>query len=118
MKQHFSKPFWKVIGARVKFYRKNAPVKLTQKELAEIIEVNATTVSHLEAGNRGTSVRNLMILADYFQVPPVALMTRQELSDDDLLLYKDFWKVLSEKKEHLDRYACLKTYVSFLLYED
>ena len=118
MKRNFSKPVWKVIGSRVKFYRKNAPVKLTQKELAEIIEVNATTISHLEAGNRGTSVRNLMILADYFQVPPIALMTRRELSNDDLLLFKDLWKILGERKERPERYACLETYTSFLLYED
>jgi len=112
LKQHFSPEFWGVIGHRLRFYRELRG--LTQEHVSKWIGVNATMISQIELGQKGTSVSNLLVLAEKLNIPPIALLTTQELTEEDLLLEADFHDIISEKKQNPERYTNLKGYVAFL----
>ena len=61
-----------VFGERFKFYRLQA--SSTQKELAEVFAVAATTVTAWESGQNLPRIEKLLEIADYFGVTPNDLL--------------------------------------------
>jgi transcriptional regulator with XRE-family HTH domain len=56
----------KILGERIKELRKSK--NLTQKQLAEILNVKSQTMQMFEYGTRRPKLENLITLADYFDV--------------------------------------------------
>ncbi len=55
-----------MIGDKVKELRKE--YQLTQKELAEVLQVSDRTISHWEAGYTEPPLRMVVLLKEYFKV--------------------------------------------------
>lgn len=75
------------IGQRVRKYRKAH--KLSQEELAELVGISTTHMSHIETGNTKLSLPVCVALADALQIqtddllrsqPPVSTAARQALA--------------------------------------
>jgi transcriptional regulator with XRE-family HTH domain len=62
-------------GARVRELRKEAG--LNQEELGKVIGADQTTISKIEGGLRALTARELMLLAEYFQVTTASLVTKE-----------------------------------------
>ena len=56
----------KIFGTRLRKVRKSK--KLTQKEVADLVNVNRVTYTNWEKGNREPSFEKLIVLADFFEV--------------------------------------------------
>lgn len=50
---------------------------LSQRELADLISLDASAVSRIESGARGLSARELIVLAKAFDVSPDEVLRRQ-----------------------------------------
>jgi len=55
-----------VIGERIRKLRNSKG--LTQKELGKLLNMNKTTISHYEKGERSPSIETLIKISDYFKV--------------------------------------------------
>ncbi len=55
-----------IFAQRVRMLRKNH--KLKQEDIGKLIKVSKAQISEIERGNKTTSIENLIILADYFNV--------------------------------------------------
>jgi len=83
------------LGKKIKSYRESK--KMTQKEIAEILEVEATTVSKYEKGMLEPSIESLKRLSNIFGVTIDELLA---LDENDLDISKiNILKVLREQKE-------------------
>lgn len=83
------------LGNKIKAYRESK--KMTQKEIAEILEVEATTVSKYEKGTLEPSIESLKRLSNIFGVTIDELLA---LDEPDLDISKiNILKVLREQKE-------------------
>ena len=74
------------VGLRIKHARTNK--KLTQDQLADLLEISRTQVSYFETGERGISLELLVEISNRLNVPIVELLadnlTSSEVNDDDL----------------------------------
>ena len=113
MKQHFDRDFWQVIGSRLRFYRERDP-NLTQMKMGEWIGVKGSFMGQLERGEKGTSVKNLLILAEKLNVPPVALLTTHERDNEDLEFIADVHEIRQAKDSKPELYTELKGMVKYL----
>jgi methanogenic corrinoid protein MtbC1 len=77
--------------------------KLTQKELADVMNISQTSIAHYEKGDRQPSIPLLMEFADYFNVSVDQLIgnnmkrVKKKLALDKSLVLKDLNKYLIEK---------------------
>lgn len=83
------------LGDKIKKYREEN--KMTQKEIAEILEVEPGTVSKYESGMLEPNIESIKKLAETFRITIDELLK----DDDDKLDLSviDIWKVLKEQKE-------------------
>lgn len=49
-------------------YQLRTQAGMSQKQLGEILNLTATSVSTLESGSRSTTIEKLVLLAEYFHV--------------------------------------------------
>ena len=56
----------KIFGERIKALRTNA--KLTQFQLGETISLSKQAINDIENGRRTTTLKNLVLLAEFFDV--------------------------------------------------
>ncbi|MBR2421947.1 MAG: helix-turn-helix transcriptional regulator [Oscillospiraceae bacterium] len=70
MKQQY-KPLYEKFGLNVVYYRKRK--KLTQLQLAELIDVDRSHISAIELGNVGVSFDVIFALCDVLEVTPKEL---------------------------------------------
>ena len=58
---------YKTIGKNVRKYRQNA--NISQEKLSEILDVNSKFIGHVERFERYISLKKLIEIAQYFNVP-------------------------------------------------
>lgn len=98
-----------MLGSRLKALRKEK--KLTQKELAEKINVTNVSVSGYESGNRTPDTETLQKLADFFEVSTDFLLGRDDNSlpnltkRDEIDVTKDLQKIIDGLEGNKDDYA-------------
>lgn len=98
-----------MLGARLKALRKAK--NLTQKELAEKINVTHVSISGYENGNRTPDTETLQALADFFNVSTDYLLGRDENNlphltiKDERDIAKDLEKIIAGLEGHGDGYA-------------
>ena len=94
-----------IIGERIKTLRRNNG--LTQKDLGKILNMNKTTISHYEKGERCPSIETLVQVADYFNVDITYILgmnnigksydSEIKLSDEEIIFVKEIRKLPSYK---------------------
>ena len=82
------------IGRKIKYYREN--MKMTQKEIAEILGVEPATVSKYESNTIEPSIENLKKLAEIFEISIDKLINDEERIDISKF---NILKILREQKE-------------------
>lgn len=65
-----------MLGKKIKLYRENK--KMTQNDIADILEVNAATVSKYESGALEPSIESLKRLAELFEISIDELLSDEE----------------------------------------
>ena len=65
------KPLYEKFGLNVVYYRKRE--RLTQLELAELVDVDRSHISAIELGNVGVSFDVLFKMCDVLHIPPKQL---------------------------------------------
>lgn len=58
---------YRTIGKNVKKYRKQA--NISQEKLSEILDVNSKFIGHVERFERFISLKKLIELSEYFNIP-------------------------------------------------
>ncbi|MCP5050622.1 MAG: helix-turn-helix transcriptional regulator [bacterium] len=76
----------KVLGQRIKRIRLDN--NMTQNDMAEILELQRTSITHIERGKYGPSLKSLVILRDRFDITIDWLLTGEKVkplkqSDDE-----------------------------------
>ncbi len=94
-----------VIGERIR--RLRIDKGLTQKELGKILNMNKTTISHYEKGERCPSIETLILISDYFNVDIKYILginnlgksynSEIKLSDEEIMFIKEIRKISSYK---------------------
>jgi transcriptional regulator with XRE-family HTH domain len=64
---NFKDEIYKTIGRNVKKYRLAA--NISQEKLSEILDVNSKFIGHVERVERFISLKKLIEIAEYFNVP-------------------------------------------------
>ena len=67
MSRDFQKDTYKIVGKNIRKYRLLA--NLSQEKLSEILDVNSKFVGHVERIERFISLKKLIEIAEYFNVP-------------------------------------------------
>lgn len=67
MSRDFHKDTYKIVGKNIRKYRLLA--NLSQEKLSEILDVNSKFVGHVERVERFISLKKLIEIAEYFNVP-------------------------------------------------
>ena len=67
MSSDFQKATYKIVGKNIRKYRMSA--NLSQEKLSEILDVNTKFVGHVERVERFISLKKLIEIAEYFNVP-------------------------------------------------
>lgn len=68
-------PFYREVGAAIRHLRRNAKGRrVSQSELALALNVKPNTVSRWESGNFRLSIKELLEIARYFEVPLESLI--------------------------------------------
>lgn len=75
MRPEFKK-YYQILGENVAFYRKRK--KLTQEQLAEMVECENIHISHIETGYRGSSLDVVFAIADSLGVEPYKLFQNKD----------------------------------------
>ena len=70
MKQEYKK-YYEQFGLNVVYYRKRK--KLTQLQLAELVDIDRSHISAIELGNVGVSFDLIFKMCDVFQIKPSEL---------------------------------------------
>ena len=70
----YSRDYNKIIGSNIRFERQKRD--LTIEELSEILSIAPGFLGLIERGQRGTSIKNLCRIADFFSVSLDQLITR------------------------------------------
>lgn len=70
-----------VIGQRIRMLRQK--MELTQEELGKVFNVNKTTISHYEKGERCPSIEMLIRISDYFDVTILYILGINNIGKDD-----------------------------------
>ena len=60
---------YRTIGKNVRKYRKQA--NISQEKLSEILDVNSKYIGHVERFERFISLKKLIELAEYFNIPVI-----------------------------------------------
>ena len=68
-----------MLGDKIKLYRENK--KLTQNDLADILEVSSGTISKYESGALEPNIESLKKLADFFGITIDELLKDEEKFD-------------------------------------
>ena len=63
----FQEQIYRTIGRNLKKYRQSA--NISQEKLSEILNVNSKFVGHVERFERYISLKKLIEIAEYFNVP-------------------------------------------------
>ncbi len=94
-----------VIGERIKRLRLSKG--LTQKELGNILNMNKTTISHYEKGERCPAIETLILMSEYFDVDIKYILginnlgksysSEIKLSDEEIIFIKEIRKINSYK---------------------
>ncbi|MBD1373877.1 helix-turn-helix transcriptional regulator [Hazenella sp. IB182357] len=87
------------LGQRIKQLREQQ--SLTQKELAEILDVTVRTIQYVESDKRNLDNANLIILADYFGVSLDYLTGRSDELPPDLYRWLQVGKNLTLEQREL-----------------
>ena len=90
-----------MIGERIRMLRINKG--LTQKDLGNILNMNKTTISHYEKGERCPSIETLIQISDYFGVDITYVLGKNnigksydseiKLSDEEIIFVKEIRKI-------------------------
>lgn len=95
-----------MVNEKLRSYRKNN--KLTQKELAKILEIDRSTYAYYENGKRTPSIGILSKLSRIYNVPMDYLLGNADVYDfnssvleDDSTFYNKAEKEKVEKKQYL-----------------
>ncbi|MGG0665529.1 helix-turn-helix transcriptional regulator [Viridibacillus arvi] len=75
--------FGTMLGPRLKALRNEK--NLTQKELADKINVSNVSISGYESGNRTPDTETLQVIADFFETSTDYLLGRSDLKDLNVL---------------------------------
>lgn len=100
--------FHKQLGARIKMFREKRGIG--QVELATACGYSSTgTISQIERGMSGMEISRLMKAADYLGVHPAALLTKLDLTDDQLERLSKFALLIShpDKAKNLEAILAL-----------
>ncbi|MBQ3155643.1 MAG: helix-turn-helix transcriptional regulator [Clostridia bacterium] len=68
---------YKLLGMKIRLFRRKQG--LTQEQLAERTELSASFISHIERGNRISSLETVMKLCHVLQVTPNDLLQEEKL---------------------------------------
>lgn len=63
----FQEQTYRTIGKNLKKYRLKS--KISQEKLSEILDVNSKFIGHVERFERYISLKKLIEIAEYFQIP-------------------------------------------------
>lgn len=95
-----------MLGTRLKYLRTQK--KLTQKQLAEKINVTHVSISGYESGNRSPDTDTLQRLADFFEVSTDYLLGRSDTpTTPNGISKEDYANLSEEQKEVLDFFLSL-----------
>lgn len=83
------------IGERLKKYRENK--KMTQKEIAEVLGVEPTTISKYETGLLEPSLTSVKRLAEIYDISLDELLKDEDDNFD--VTYVNVWEILKEQKD-------------------
>lgn len=95
-----------VLAYRIKQLRKER--KLNQEDIGIILNVTKTQISDIEKGKRLTTIENLVILADYFNVSLDYLTGRTD--NPDLIINKAEQSISEVESELLGDFRLLNKY--------
>lgn len=101
-----------LFGQNVQKYRKLK--KLTQENLAELIGVDATSISAIETGKYFVSAENLSKLANALDIEVSELFTFQDNVSNEKT-YEDILKILSYFKEDTTKLNAIKNFIKALI---
>ncbi len=102
------KSFAEVVGGRIRFLRKR--LKISQTELGKAVGYTSSgSVSLVERGKIMMEPEKLIKAAEVLKVDPIVLFTREELTQDQILMAVNLFKMFSkkEKSPHLDSIKAL-----------
>jgi transcriptional regulator with XRE-family HTH domain len=78
----------KSLGLNIRRYRKNN--NMLQRDLAERLGVSGNYISLIESGNKYPSLKAIFQIAEILDVPPAALLEKDPLLDELVLLSKKY----------------------------
>lgn len=58
--------FQKLLGQKIKIFRKTS--KLSQEQLAELLDISPTSVSNMETGKRSIGTKTMLKLSEIFKI--------------------------------------------------
>lgn len=92
-----------IFAQRIKYFRKS--YKLKQEDIGKLINVSKAQISEIERGRKSTSLENIVILAEYFNVSLDYLIGRTD--NPDLTIINVEQNISEEESELLEDYRRL-----------
>ena len=92
--------FKKIFGEKIKRLRKYR--KLTQEQLAEMIDIDARNLSKIESGQCFVKAETIEKLLSALNISPEDLFTNEHIKESDLLI-EDITKILNNMKQYPDK---------------
>jgi len=102
----------KIFGINVQKYRKLN--KLTQEHLAEIVGLDATTVSLIERGKCFSSAENMVKIANALKINVTELFYMENINPNEET-YMEILKLVELFKEDTVRLNAVKTFIRSLV---
>lgn len=97
-----------VLAQRLKQLRKEN--KLKQEDLGNLINVTKTQISDIENGKKSTSIENLVVLAEYFNVSIDYLLGKSENSNTTIDKNNNTYNLTENEIELLEDFRLLDKY--------
>nr|WP_312579613.1 helix-turn-helix domain-containing protein [Sedimentibacter sp.] len=97
-----------ILAQRLKQLRKEN--KLKQEDLGSLINVSKTQISDIENGKKSTSIENLVVLAEYFNVSIDYLLGKSDNSSATIDKNNDIHNLTENEMELLKDFRILDKY--------
>ena len=98
-----------VFGKRLRFFRERAVV--SQEDLAAKLGYGKTgMISQVENGLVGMEKDKVLLAAEILEIPPFALYVVNDLEEEKLLSFLDYYKVLTKKDQSI-HYEAIKSLI-------
>lgn len=98
-----------VIGQRIRALRQK--MELTQEDLGKVFNVNKTTISHYEKGERCPSIEMLIRISDYFDVTILYILGINNIGKSN----KKEFRLSDEEIEFVNEIRKISSYESLIL---